>query len=720
MNKSLANRLQLTSKHKLPVITQKETTESGLVCMLMIASYHNVKTDLATLHRNNSFILDELPTKELTCIADKLGFTSRIIRVNPSDINQLQCPCILQCTDDHFVVLKKVSGKKIIIHDPKHGTKEHFVSDFSKLFKGEAIELTPGSDFSEKETPRTVNLSSFWQNVTGLKRTLIRVFVLSILLQIFVLATPFYMQLIVDDVLVSSDHDLLTILSIGFVLLLFMQIVTSAVRALTITLLSNQLLLQMNANLVRHLFKLSISFFQKRHIGDILSRINSLERIRTAFSTTIVESIVDSLMIIGLLTMMFLYSAKLTFIVLAFSLSYLVIRLISYAPFKKINRDIITSIAKKDTNIMESIRGMQAIKLATHEQDRLNQYCNLNVDYCNNSIKAQRLNISFLWSQELLAGIENILVIFVAAKLVIAGSFSVGMLIAFLAYKTQFVTRASKLIDNLISLKMISLHLERLSDIVLCEPEKNLGHRDENTAISGNLELKGVGFSYSDEKSKVLQNINMSIKAGESVAIIGSSGCGKTTLMKIMLGLIPPSAGTVKIDDISIQQIGLLNYRSAVSSVMQNEQLMSGTIQENISFYENTPNRELVTQCAIKAGIHNDIASMQDGYQSLIGDLGSTLSGGQIQRIILARALYRRPKILFLDEATSNLDIDLENHVNESIKGLKMTRIFIAHRIQTIESADRVFKFNEGTFLEIEKSGVMIDEIISETLCTEA
>ena len=696
--------LRYSSKAQLPMIEQMTQGESGITCLAMIASYFDMGVDLKQL-RNEKYAKNST-LKQLTILADKFGLSSRNVKIDFEKLHHLQVPCILSWGENHFVVLKEIKGNKLVIHDPEVGVCGYTFHEISEKFNGHIIQLNPtenyNSDFSPP--PPKANLSSFWSQLSGIKTTLGKIFALSILLQVFVIATPFYVQLVMDDVLVSYDYDLLTLLSIGFTLILLLQVICTALRSMMINIMGNQLSVQMSTNLIQHLFKLPMDYYEKRHIGDIMFRIKSLDKIKSLLTTTIVESLVDGLMVIGLLVVMFLYSAELALIVVSVSLVYLAIRFYLYRPYRKVQKKIIVAGGEKHTNLHESVRGIQAIKLFNRELDRLHMFNHLNVDVCNHSIKAEKLRITFASSNDLLYGLENIVVMFVAAHLVMGGAFSVGMIFAFMAYRQQFGSKASNLIDKFIEFKMISLHLERLGDITQTEKEQYLGDLDENTSLEGSLELKSVSFRYSNSDDYVLKNVNMRIEKGESVAIVGPSGCGKSTLLKIMLGLLHPDMGEVNADDKSIYQIGLKNYRNQIASVMQNEGLMSGTIIENISFFEDDPDEALVVECAIAAGIHKDILKLHDGYRSMIGDLGSSLSGGQLQRLILARALYRQPRILFLDEATSNLDITLENYINSSVKSLKMTRIFIAHRPQTILSADRIFRFHNGTFTEIAAS----------------
>ena len=705
MNNLIEN-LNFSFSKKLPIILQTEAAECGLICIAMIANYYGNKVDLNVLRRLYSVSLKGSTLKGLVNLAEQMNFTARPLKLEMEAFQQLQVPCVLHWNLNHFVVLKKVKDNVVYIHDPAIGERKLLLPEVAKSFTGVALELLPNSSFEKTKEPEKAKLSSFWSRITGLKRALVNVFLVTVVLQIFVLASPFYLQIIVDDVLIARDLDLLIVLAIGFSIMIIMQTIATALRALMILMMGSQLSVQMNSNLVQHLFRLPMDFFEKRHIGDILSRFGSLTQIRNLLTTTIIESLVDGLMIIGLIVMMLIYSLELSLVVIAASAIYLTIRIVFFSALKNANRESIVATANKDTNFMESVRGMQTVKMLGKESDRVSIFNNLVVDAANVSIRAEKLRIMFTWSNTLLFGIENIIVIYMAANFALDGLLSVGMIFAFVAYKRQFETKVANLIDKYIEFKMISLHLERLGDITLASTEQFVGILSKDFSIDGQLELKDINFKYSSEEDNVLEDINFIAHVGESIAIIGPSGCGKSTLMKVMVGLLQPTSGRVLVDGKNILQAGLSNYRSQIACVMQNDRLMAGSILDNICFFDAMPDIDFIETCAKQAGIHKDIQSMPMGYHSRIGDMGSSLSGGQIQRLILARALYRKPKILFLDEATSNLDVKAESYINNSIASMNITRVFIAHRPQTVQFATRIYKFEKNKFYEISKSDI--------------
>jgi ATP-binding cassette subfamily B protein RaxB len=401
--------------------------------------------------------------------------------------------------------------------------------------------------------------------------------------------------------------------------------------------------------------------------------------------------------------MIFLYSPKLSLVVLVAIVIYAIFRIAMYRPLRQMSEEVIVNQAKEQSNFMETVRGIQTIKLFGREVQRQSVWHNKYADSLNSGIRVGHLNIGYEAVNKLIFGVENVLVIYFAALLVMDGDLSVGMLFAFMAYKRQFTEKMASLIEKIIEFKMLSLHFNRLADISLTDKESSLQSQSTVKGISGDIKLDNVTYRYNDKEAPVFSNLNLSIKAGESVAIVGPSGCGKTTLAKIMLGLFEPETGKIEVDNIDIKHLGLSQYRSQIAAVMQDDQLLSGSIADNISFFDPELDMAQVEWAANTAAIAEDIMQMTMGYNTLVGDMGAALSGGQIQRLLLARALYRKPKILFMDEATSNLDTTLEASVNYAVKDLDVTRVIIAHRPETIASADRVLELRYGKVTEVEK-----------------
>ena len=446
----------------------------------------------------------------------------------------------------------------------------------------------------------------------------------------------------------------------------------------------------MTGNVFSHLTRLPIDFFERRHVGDIVSRVASVDAIRRVVSTTTVGTLVDGLLSLVTLAMLLVYSPTIATIVLISALTILAIRVLTFKALRSRSAHLLSSSADSQTFLLETIRGMQTIRLAGITPLRNSTYLNRLSDVADREVSLSRLQFGLGLSTQLIAGLERAAVIFIGAGMVLSGSFSIGMLVAGLTYQAMFSSRIITLLDSLTSLRMLGLHLERLSDIVDSSPENAGTVRSEMPPQDFSIELRSVGFRYSTLEPWVINDLSLSIADGESVAIVGPSGCGKSTLAKVICGLLRAETGGVYIAGKNINHWGLANYRQWVSTVLQEDQLLAGSVADNIALFDETANQKRIEWAASLAAIHRDIVNMPMGYHTLVGDMGSVFSSGQKQRLLLARALYRKPRLLILDEATSHLDVACERAVNGAIESLRMTRIIIAHRPETIQSADRI------------------------------
>lgn len=413
--------------------------------------------------------------------------------------------------------------------------------------------------------------------------------------------------------------------------------------------------------------------------------------------TGVALELTPTMMAIATLAMMLLYSPKLTLVVVLAVLLYAMLRSLSYRPLRAASQESLILSAKEQSCFLESIRAVQAIKLFGRELDRQSRWLNLKVDSVNRSVRTQKFMLWFGIANTGLFGIQGLLLFWLGAHMVMDGAFTVGMLFAFTSYSGQFTSRLASLTDKFFSFRMLSLHAERLADIVLETAEEDTQHEADATQLQSRIELINVSFRYGQGEPWVVRHLDLVIEPGESVALVGPSGCGKTTLVKLILGVLSPSEGEIRYGGMPIQALGHRAYRQAMAVVMQDDQLLSGSLSDNISFFDSHADQDRIQACARLAAIHDDIAAMPMGYHTLAGDMGTTLSGGQKQRVLLARALYKSPKVLVLDEATSHLDVERERMVNQSIRALDITRISVAHRPETIAMCGRVVRLNHGT-----------------------
>lgn len=694
---SILNTLSWGWTRTLPALLQTEATECGLACLAMVAGFHRHQIDLMTLRRQFPISLKGATLSDVMQIAQKLNMVTRPLKLDLHDLNQLKLPCLLHWNFNHFVVLKEVRTNEVLIHDPAIGARSLSWDAVSSAFTGVALEVWPSADFKPAQQSQPIKLRQLMGRVSGLSTSLMQILALSLVLEVFALISPFFLQWVVDHVLVTADRDLLATLALGFGLLMLMQQVVTVIRSWGLLYLGTTLNLQWRANVFTHLTRLPVQYFEKRHLGDVVSRFGAIDQIQHTLTTAFLEAVLDGLMTIITLGMIFLYSPTLGSVAVASVIVYAVIRWAWYSPLRNATDEQIVHAAKQQTHFLETVRGIRTIQLFQRQDHRRHSWLTLLAEQVNADLRVQKLQLAYRFLNGLLFGVENILIIWLGASFVLDGNFSAGALMAVMAYKGQFDTRAGALIDKLYEVKMLQLQGARLADIVLSAPESSQGSVcSANPTLAPCICVSNLSFRYADREPVVLEDINFTIEAGESVVITGPSGCGKTTMMNILLGILQPTAGQVLIDGVDLNRCGVDHIRSMVGTVLQDDVLFAGSIADNINFFDPQADQVWMEQCAEMAAIAEDIRAMPMAFQTLIGDMGGVVSGGQKQRILLARALYKRPKILFLDEATSHLDVKNERAVNCAVKNLNITRLIIAHRPETINSANRVLFFSNG------------------------
>lgn len=705
---SRPNELNFARKKRLPVIQAAEGAECGLACMAMIARYHGHDVDLNGLRQRFPVSLSGATLRSLIGLADGLGFAPRALRVELDALSKVRLPAVLHWDLNHFVVLKAVSRDKAVIHDPASGARTYSTAELSKHFTGVVLEITPSSTFEKITARMPIRLTSLWGRMVGFWPALFQVMGLSVALQVAAFAMPFQMQLVVDEAIGRADRDLLTVLAIGFGALVIVQASIEALRAWTLQIFGQMLTFQMVGNLFRHLIRLPSDWFEKRHVGDIMSRIGSTSAIQDVLTRGVVSALIDGVMALVAVIILLLYSPTLTAVVVGAVAINLALAFAVFPALRARTEEQIVESAREQSHIMESVRAATTIKIMGREAERESAWRNLYANAINAAVSVGKFQISLTFAQGLVTGLQTVVVIYLGARTILGGDgFSVGMLIAFLSFRQTFTDRATALINQAIQFRFLNLHLDRLADIVTAEPETPGDVPARAPSVSGAMTLRGVGFRYGAADRPILEDLDLRVEPGEFLAITGPSGGGKTTLLKLMLGLQTPTEGRIELDGHPASPALWRAWRETIGVVAQDDRLLSGSIADNIAFFDPDMDMMRVQEAASVAQVHDDIARMPMQYLSLVGDMGSALSGGQKQRILLARAFYRQPRILMLDEGTANLDVETETVIADLIARLPVTRIVVAHRPALLERADRVLVMTQGRLDTQEQLGLV-------------
>ena len=693
--------LNLSGTRHVPLLRQAEAAECGLACIGMVAGSHGLETDLATLRSRFPISLMGATLKDIMEIASHVGLGSRAVRCEPEELAQLRMPAILHWNMNHFVVLKRIDSAQFEILDPAIGQLRLTQQQAAKHFTGIALELTPSAGFSKKRENNPVRLSTLVKLDSTAWMAIGQGLALSAFLQLFVLLSPYYMQLVVDEAILKSDLGLLAAIAGGFALLKLFEAATTVLRGLIFQYLSNITAFDMEASLFRHLVRLPLTYFHRRHIGDIQQRFQSLNPIRDLIVNGAIASLIDGVLAILLAVVIFMYDAVLGSVVLTFVGAYAALRFGFLALSKRLSGDLLVAEAKENSKFLETLRAMQTIKVAGIETERESLWRNLAARTLNAQIRVGNVNIGYGAISQLLMGISNTLIIYLAAGKAIDGAMSIGMITAFVAYKGQFEQRLMALLEQFVQFRLLDVHLERIADIALQKKEPGLISAPSGDAFLGAISIRNVHFRYAQFEPPILNGASLEVVPGEFVAIAAPSGAGKSTLLRLILGLYQPTEGSILYDGRDMSHWGQSSLRKQIGVVMQDDTLLAGSIEENISLFDETPNYDRIREVARIAAIHDHIECLPMKYRTLVGDMGNSLSGGQQQRVLLARALYRRPRLLIMDEGTSALDVPTEKRVNAELKRLEITRIIAAHRPETLAAADRVVGLHNGKLIEV-------------------
>lgn len=691
-------------KKRLRLNLQVERAECGISCLSMIANYYGLETSEATLRNVATTSTRGLTLKSMIKIAELLSLQSQALKISIDEIDQLKTPCILHWDTNHYVILKGKKRRKYTIYDPSSGIKSFDAHELSMHFTGIALEVWPQPFFTQANTGASKGhgVASIISKLSGLGTSLTLLLVLALLLEVIVVTGPFLTQVIVDRVVVINDIMLLKEVGIALLLLVVTQSMLSAARTWLIANVRSQVFLSWTKGVFSHLIKLPQDFFDKRHLGDITTRFNSINSIQQAVSSGLVAAILDGIFSVAIVVILFRYSIVLA-TVLCFSIAlYGFFRILLYPRYRLASALSLAAAARQQSKLLEAIKSAQTIKILNAQSLITARFAKAAIDLSNANLELQKISLETSASDTLILGAGRLLILVMGALAVIHENLSNGEFIAFVAYAYQLTSRASSLSQCLIELRVLEVQGNRLSDIVRAKPESDLRSTVGATPANFVLRLEGVSFRYSQHDPWIVKDCSAEFPQGSFTSLTGITGCGKSTLVKILLGLAEPEEGSVTLGQRSINEYGKYCYRDLVCAVQQESELFSGTILENISLFDPDVDERQVEIICKRVLIYDEICAMPLGLKTTLGSLGSTLSSGQKQRIAIARALYKRPKILILDEATCHLDLKTEREIMSGLVSLGITCIVISHRKESHHFSEKILLLRQGELREID------------------
>lgn len=687
----------LRRRRRVRPIRQTEIAECGIACLAMVSGYWGYEIGLDGLRSRFPVTSRGMTLADIVKLANSLNLSTRPLRIEIDRLPELSYPAILHWGMNHFVVAEREKNGKLFIVDPAHGSGGwHDQESIGRNFTGIALELEPSADFAPEAATRKLGFSELWGRTQGLWSTVLQAVVLSLVLQIFIIASPYFLQVSIDEAVPAGDAELITTLGLGFAAFAIIAGISHAMRGYVLLSAGTMLSYAMSTNVARHMLRLPIAWFEKRSVGDVLSRFQSVQPLRILLTEGMSAAALDGLMATLTLLAMMIYSPVLAMVPLLSLIAYAILRVLTLPKERAAEGEAIIALGKEQSAMIETLRGMVTIRLSGQESLRQAAWQNRLTDMLSERYSHDKIKTTQMAGGYMLEALETVAIVWIGVLLVMEGGFSIGMLFAFAAWRLQFSSAARRVVDQVSEWRKAKLHLERLSDIAFTNQDPGFSEPEfQREELKGKIELRNVSHRYGEYEPHVLEDVSLIIEPGENLVITGPSGSGKSTLIKILLGLVEPSSGEVLVDGKHLSSYGRRAYRSQIGAVLQDDTLFAGSIMDNVSGFTGA-DEDRVRKALSDASVLEEVEAMPMREHTLVGDMGSTLSGGQKQRILIARALYASPRILVMDEGTSHLDAAHEANVNETISGMGVTRIGIAHRKETIAAARRVVTLRNG------------------------
>jgi ATP-binding cassette, subfamily B, bacterial len=691
----------LLRRRRVPVLQQISMVECGAACLAMVLSYYGRKTTISEVREQCGIGRDGLTALDIVKAARKYGARVRAVSLKENDFRFVALPAIVHWEFNHFIVVERWTPRYVEVVDPAAGRRCMTAQEFDEGFTGVVIMLEPGVQFSREKKVSQVSLDTYARSyIRQAPLALVQVLGASLLLQLLGLVFPLLSEIALNDLIPLKMNDALQLFGIGIILLVLAQLVTKMLRSLILLYLQTRVDVNMILNFLEHLLSLPQRFFLQRSTGDILARVSSHSVIRDTISNQLFSTLLDGSFVVIYIAILFSRSQLFTLIVLVIGALQVILLLSTGKPLSDLNRQELAAIGKSQGYMTETLAGMKTLKSAGVEQRALERWTNLFLEQMNISVRRVYITSLIDAAISTLGTSAPLLLLWVGTSQVIHGVMQPGTMLALNALGAAILQPLASLVLSTRQLQLLRSHMERLADVLEAEPEQDIQGVAQPPRLRGQIRLEQVHFHYDRHSPPILRDINLTIQPGQKVAIVGRTGSGKSTLSSLLLGLYAPSKGEILYDGIPLRTLNYQAVRSQFGVVMQEAAIFSGSIRENITLNDPSMSMERVIRAAQLAAIHEDIMQMPMEYETMVSEGGNALSGGQCQRLALARALANNPAILLLDEATSSLDVATEQVVERNIRQLACTQIISAHRLSTIRSADMILVLDAGQIVE--------------------
>ncbi len=684
-------------RHRVPFLAQMEAVECGSASLAMVLAYYGHHAPLAEVRQACGVSRDGSNAAAILRAAREYGLEAEAFKAEVHELKELPLPAILHWEFRHFLVLERLNSRRAVLVDPARGRITVSIDTLAKAFTGVVLAFEPEDHFKRRARVRP-SLSRYMDQVRQHLPSMAQLLMASIFLQIVGIVMPIGQKILVDRVIVPKQEAWLYGLAAALVMAFIVQSALTYARSWVIQNLQVALDFKLVGGFMNHLLKLPLSFFLQRRSGDLIQRMDSNAVIQNLLSERGVSALLDIFLITGYGALMLAYNRRLALLVMALGS----LRLLFQIAVRRINQQIMSTELAAAGNasamLYESLSSLETIKAAGAEGAFVRRWADRQIARVNSGLAREYLNLNLNTVMGLVNSLGTAAVFAVAGKEVLDQNMTIGTFSAFLSLQGLFLSPLGSLLSAYNQLQYASSHLARLDDVMETHPEPT-GIR-EPKSLKGSISLEGVSFSYIANDPAAVEDINLEIRAGEKIALVGPNGAGKSTLARLLLGMHIPTHGVIRFDGIDLREFDLSKLRNRMGVVLQDTFLLDDTVRSNLCLNNPSLHLDRLKEAARIACIHDVIEALPKGYDSVIGENGRTLSGGQRQRLALARALSHDPAILLLDEATSSLDLETEAKVHSNLHTYGCTRILIAHRLATVQDADRILVMDHGRIVQ--------------------
>ena len=697
-------------------LEQDQTTDSGLLSLLLIAGLHGVSADIAKLQ--HEFGAEAFTSETILRAAQFLGMRAKVVKQDPARLNRVPLPAIAQDKDGHFFVVAKVDigqpatteapqtnlaglpdSTRILIQRPNQAASVIRLNEFLALWSGQMLFFTSKASYAGELAK--FDFTWFIPAVVKYRKLLQEVLLISFVLQLIALATPMFFQAVIDKVLVNHAIKTLHVIAIGLICATLFEAVLTWIRSYVFAHTSSKIDVELGARLFKHLLNLPISYFHVRRVGDSVARVRELENIRSFLTSNAMTLVLDLLFSFVFLGIMFWYSGWLTLIVVISIPIYALVSVVFTPILRARLNDKFNKGAENQSFLVETISGIDTVKAMAVEPNWQRKWEKQLAAYVASGLSTNNIAILASGSVTLISKLVTVAIMWAGASLVIDNQITVGELVAFNMLAGQVATPILRLAQLWNDFQQVGISVSRLGDILNTRTEI-VGQKTRIPRIAGAIEFDQVAFRYRPDTPDVIRGVQLAVKPGEIIGIVGRSGSGKSTLAKLVQRLYVPNRGRVLIDGQDIAVIDTTSLRHQIGIVLQENVLFNRSIRDNIALSNPALPIEMIIEAAKLAGAHEFICELPEGYDTLVGEHGTGLSGGQRQRIAIARALITNPRILIFDEATSALDYESEQIIQNNMRRICAGRtvLIIAHRLSAVREADRIIVLERGQIAE--------------------